>query len=224
MYILKARFSKQNEEPIHPFIAHSVKMSKTKKEREIEFSFKPSLQTIKELVKQHYIEHNGYINSYGEILYYSFFENDKLLYDIDVNGEVINNFHFKDLIIEMYFKNCSNERKKLLRKELIYLNYFMDEYIEFYNYVKKVVNKIDPFMISWVAEDEYDIEIKEIVLDLIGRSLNKKKIYKKVKNIFDKWFYEDESRIDDYWNIANEIYYFYIDKKRAGYWMKKSDI
>ena len=51
-------------------------------------------------------------------------------------------------------------------------------------------------------------------------SLNKEKIFKKTKAVFDYWFFASEEN-EEYQFIADKIFEFYIDKKKKGLWKKR---
>jgi len=67
---------------------------------------------------------------------------------------------------------------------------YKKEYYRIYEIVKKVVNEINPFNIVWVDKNEYESEIKDWSNKLIGQNLTKKQIARKVRKVFEKWFYE----------------------------------
>ena len=180
-YKLRARFSKSAETPIGPLISYIYKMKDTRKEREMEFNHNLSLDEIKQKIKKHYKDHNGEINFFGDILYYEFYENGNILYTFDVEGNIIQTEKFLD-----------SEYKK--------------NYYEYYKIIEKIINEVDPFNIAWVAEDEYEPEIKDLAEKMIGKSLNKKGIFKITKKVFDSWFYEKEENIPKYWEIAQKIF------------------
>ena len=188
MYKLKARFSERAEKPQGPLIAHAKKMEVTKKDREIEFSKKLTISQIKEEIKKHFKKHNGKVKGFGDILYYEFNDDGTVLY-FDTEGKLLQN-------------------PKLLDEE------YKKTFFECLEVVKKAINEVDPFNIAWVDENEYVPEIKDLTFRLANKSLNKKKIFKKTKNVFDEWFYEKEENIPKYWKIAEIIYKYYINKKR----------
>ena len=180
-YILRARFAKSAETPMGPLISHAYKMKDTKKEREVKFNYNLSVDEIKQEIKKHYKEHNGKIKFFGDILYYEFYENGNILYKFDIEGNVIQTEKFLD-----------PEYKKI--------------YYEYYEIIEKIINEVDPFNIAWVAEDEYEPEIKDLTEKMIGKTLNKKRIFKRTKKVFDNWFYEKEENIPKYWEIAQKLF------------------
>jgi len=180
MYKLRARFSERAEAPQHPLIAHAKKMEVTKKDREIVFSKKPMPCRLKEEIKKHFEKHNGKIELFGDILYYEFYDNGTVSY-FDTEGNPLESPKFLD-----------EEYKKT--------------FFECLEVVKKAINEVDPFDIAWVDENEYMPEIKDLTFKLAGKSLNKKTIFNKTKQVFDRWFSEKEENIPKYWEIAEIIY------------------
>jgi hypothetical protein len=54
MYKLKAKFSRPEEVPIHPYFVYPIIKEQTKSKREIEFCNKLNLDEIKIEIKRHY--------------------------------------------------------------------------------------------------------------------------------------------------------------------------
>ncbi len=155
-------------------------MEVTKKDREIEFSKKPTNSKIKEEIEKHFEKYNGKIEFFGEILYYDFYDDEEVLY-FDTEGNPLESPKFLD---EEYKKS----------------------FFECLEVVKKAINEVDPFNIAWVDKNEYMPEIKDLTFKLAGKSLNKKKFFNKTKETFDRWFYEKEENIPKYWKIAEIIF------------------
>ena len=95
MYKLIARFSKIDETPKGPLIAHAKKMEVTKNKREIKFDKKPSNSQIKKEIQKHFEKHNGKIEYFGDILYYEFYDGEKFFY-FDTKGNPLQSTKFLD--------------------------------------------------------------------------------------------------------------------------------
>ena len=129
---LKARFSKRAEAPCHPLISNVVKMSETESERIVHFSKKVSKDDLKKEVIKHFKNHQGKIRFFGEIEYYEFYDNNKLLYKFNTNGEIIQNDYFLDLIIKFYFDSKLKDEKDKILGELSCLRKHEDNFIKLY--------------------------------------------------------------------------------------------
>ena len=214
MYRLKARFNDLNETPTYPLISFGLKLHKTKGDREIFLKNLPSKEELKDIIKKHYKKHNGKIDKFGKVRYYELYKGDNLLYELDICGNIIKNYKFLDLIIDFYL-NKHNNSKEFLKKELICIQEFEEDYIELFDKIKRIVNEVDPFNIAYIYDDnEYEPEVRDLTIRLIGKNLNKTKIFKKTKAVFEEWFYKSEDKIEKYWQIADKIFRFYIDKKK----------
>ena len=101
-----------------------------------------------------------------------------------------------------------------------YIYQFGETYLELYNVVLQSINKNDPFGIAFVSKDEYEPEIREIVIKTIGKKLSEKKIFFIVKKVFDKWFdkVEDNSK---YKIVAKDIYRFYEERVKLDEWFEQ---
>ena len=211
---LKARFSKEAEAPSHPFIAHGFKMKKIEKDRIIKYPRKLSKKEVKGEVIKHFKAHQGSVKYMGAIKYYDLYEDGKLIYRLNTNGEIIQNDYFLDLIVRFYFSNKSKELQGKILEELKSLREYEDNFINLYTVVRDAVNKIDPYELSSYLskkeyEYEYEPEYRDITLELIKRrNLNKKKIFLVVKKVFRFYFGKDEKE-PKYWLIATEISKFY---------------
>ena len=181
MYLLRARFNKVAETPQGPLISYAQKMKITKSKREIEFDKKLSIKEIQKEIKKHFKKNDGKIECFGDILYYEFYEEGKLLHMFDTNANEIESIKFLDA-----------EYKK--------------EYDKIYKIVKKAVNEIDPFNVAWVDENEYDPEIKDLSDKLVGENLTKKQIARKTRKVFEKWFYRKEENLPKYEEIGDRIF------------------
>ena len=165
MYFIRARFSKTSEAPSYPLIAHAHKMGITKKERLIEFQTLPSKEQIKEAILRHYQEYNGKVKFFGVIKYYEFYEGSdtqggKILYTLNINGEIINNHHFKELVSKHF---------DIPIKELELIERYEERYFEVFNKLLPIVKK------------------KEVILSLVERkNLTVKKIYLALQKHIDK--------------------------------------
>jgi len=220
MYRLKARFNTLNETPTYPLISFGLKLHKTKEDREIFLKSLPSKEKLKNIIKKHYKKHNGKINGFGKIQYYELYKDDNLLYKLDICGNIIKNYKFLDLIIDFYLSKHNNS-KEFLKKELICIQDFEEDYIELFDKIKRIVNEVDPFNIAYIYDDnEYEPEVRDLTIRLIGKNLNKIKIFKKTKAVFEEWFYKSEDKIEKYWQIADKIFRFYIDKKKNNLWKR----
>jgi hypothetical protein len=220
MYRLKAGFNTLNETPTYPLISFGLKLHKTKEDREIFLKSLPSKEKLKNIIKKHYKKHNGKINGFGKIQYYELYKDDNLLYKLDICGNIIKNYKFLDLIIDFYLSKHNNS-KEFLKKELICIQDFEEDYIELFDKIKRIVNEVDPFNIAYIYDDnEYEPEVRDLTIRLIGKNLNKIKIFKKTKAVFEEWFYKSEDKIEKYWQIADKIFRFYIDKKKNNLWKR----
>jgi len=181
MYLLRARFNERAERPAGPLIAHAQKMKVTKSKREVEFDKKLSIEEIQKEIKKYFKNSDGKVKGFGDILYYDFYEDGNLLYKFDTEGNLIESTKFLD-----------PKYKK--------------EYYRIYEIVKKAVDEVDPFNIAWVDENEYEPEIKDLSNKLVGQKLTQKQIARKIKKVFEKWFYEKEENLPKYEEIGKRIF------------------
>jgi len=216
---LKARFSKMNEAPSYPLISHAIKIKKTEEDRIITYPRKLSKDEVKEEVIKHFKAHQGNVRYMGNIKYYDLCEDDKLLYRLNTNGEIIQNDYFLDLIVKFYFSNKSKELQKKIREELKLLREYEDNFIKLHKVIQDAVNKVDPYGLSKYLSEieykhEYEPEYRDITLELVKRrNLNKKKIFLVIKKVFEFYFGKDE-KDPQYWLIAAEIDKFYMNSRR----------
>lgn len=79
-------------------------------------------------------------------------------------------------MVEFYFGYYSDRTKELLKIEFKYLEEFEEDYIELFNRIKEIVNEVDPFGIAYIDnnDDEYEPEIRDLTIRLIGRIDRKK--------------------------------------------------
>jgi hypothetical protein len=76
-----------------------------------------------------------------------------------------------------------------------------------YYILKEIINKIDPFNIVWIDEDEYEPEILDLIKSLKKyKNLNKEIIFIETKKVFEKWFYKKDENEKKYYEIAKNIY------------------
>jgi len=222
MYYLETRFDKCVETPQQSFYGWGLKVKATYNDRVIKFDTKPSLQELQSIVATHNKKYNGLIKGYGEIKYYEFYKKDKIYYKFDTLGNFIENNHFLRLIEKFYFNKNSDSGKKIIIMELQFLQLYEDKFIKaykkLYKIIQQIVNRTDPFDIAFVAEDEYEFEIKNIALVLLQKkNVNKKKVFKIVQNVFDEWFYRVKENDEKYWQIATVI----IDYLQENNWCKE---
>ena len=159
--------------------------------KETKFDQKLSNSQIKQETQKYFKKYNRRIKYFGEILYYEFYNETESFY-----------FDTKDNPLKMP-EFINEEYKK--------------KYFEMLEIVKDAINEVDPFDIIWdvVDENEYMPESKDLTKRLANKNLNKKKIFKKTKNVFDDWFYKEEANTPKYWEIAQKIYEFYIKNKKV---------
>jgi hypothetical protein len=128
----------------------------------------------------------------GRVVYHVYEEEFNIL----VSKEIIENKKYQPMILKE-FEIGDNYR------------FIADEYIKnskeleiLFLKVNEIVREIDPFNIAWVTFDEYYPEVNEIVSKLLE---NKENEFETVKEVFDKWFFEDETKIEKYKKIAEKI-------------------
>ncbi len=152
----------------------------------------------------------------GEIKFYEFYEDcQTILYRLDVKGNMVRNYRLFYLINDFYSISLSNG---LSKNELKLMMKYGELYLEFFQIVKDSIDRIDPFGIASISPIEYRLECRKITSQLIGKNLNKNKIFKKVKNIFDECFNIYDDNVVKYKNITKELFIFYMKKKKNGEW------
>jgi len=179
------------------------------------FNNLPSLLEIQEATREYIDTPHEDMKGYGDNRYYKLHHKDNLLGTLDKQGDFVENIEFMDYIIKFYLQNDSQKSKNAKKLEMQMLLKYGDLYVEFYKYVKEIVNKFDPFGIAWVDENEYEPEFRDLCIKLMQkRNLDKSQILKITKAVFEDWFYVKEENEELYKNMANELYDFYISKQK----------
>lgn len=117
-------------------------------------------------------------------------------YDILISKEIIENELYQSMILKEF---GIDDKYQVTVDE--YIQNSKESAILFFK-INEIVRKIDPFDIAWVSFDEYYPEVNEIISKLLEKNGNE---FETVKEVFDKWFFEDETRIEKYKKIAEEI-------------------
>jgi uncharacterized protein YrzB (UPF0473 family) len=124
---------------------------------------------------------------------YNILEN---IYEIFVSQNIIKNKKYQSMILKE-FDIDKNYR------------FIIDTYIQstkkaeiLFFKINEIIRKIDPYNIAWVSFDEYYPEVNDITLKFLKE---KKDEFQIVKEVFDKWFFEDERKINAYKKIAQKL-------------------
>ena len=95
--------------------------------------------------------------------------------------------------LELYYKCIGGRRLENNEKEALIK--YGDEYIRLYMCVKKAMIEFDPYGIAFVAWDEYEMEIRNMTIELLNSNFkNPKEILRKTlsRNFDQDWDeYED---------------------------------
>jgi len=211
MYLI-SRFSPEHEKIEHPLISQNLERKNTEKLRIMSLKDMPTKDELQKIVAKHYEKNSGEIVYFGKIKFYEFYEHaHKLLYRLDIEGNIIKNYKLFYMMNELYSICITDKNLELLVK-------YEELYLEFVKVAKEAINSADPIGIAFVAYDEYASEYDIIISQLIGRSLNKSMIFQKVKKIFDMNFGIKEKNDPKYKEIARKIFDFYIEKKKNKEW------
>jgi len=158
------------------------------------------------------------INGFKDSKLFHFLEYEKMGFNIDEynkfpRGRVVYDIYENryDILVSKEIIENKKYRSMILKEFGIKENYqfTVDKYIQsskkleiLFFKVNEIVREIDPFDISWVTFDEYYPEVNEIVSKLLEKKENEFEI---IKEVFDRWFFEDEIKIEKYKKIAEEI-------------------
>jgi hypothetical protein len=124
---------------------------------------------------------------------YNILEN---IYEIFVSQNIIKNKKYQSMILKEF--NIKGNYQFIVDE---YLQNNKKTEILFFK-INEIIRKIDPFNIAWVSFDEYYPEVNDIVLKLLEKKEDEFKI---VKNVFERWFFKDNRKINYYKRIAKEI-------------------
>jgi hypothetical protein len=150
---------------------------------EIKFKNKLAFDEIKREIKNHYEKNNGEIEPFGKILYYEWYEDENLFYKFDINGNLIESTKF-----------ASPEFKEIYNK--------------IFKIIKKAINEIDPFNLSWINKNIYNNEIKKLSKYIANEKFDQEEIFKAIKKVFDtpKFNYKKNENSSKYKEIAKKIH------------------
>jgi len=120
--------------------------------------------------------------------------------------------------LELYYSCKGGIRLKNDEKEALIK--YGDEYIKLYMCVKKAMIEFDPYGIAFVAWDEYEMEIRNITIELLNSNFKNPKetlikiLSRNFNQEWDEYTERDLKFINDFLKTINECKCLKLDLKK----------